>query len=974
MAALMLTASCSLPIIEDPHEQEQQQTETARLNLRLIKNTATKSSISPGEDKVNGICVMAYQKSDGKLISVQTDKSADGIDMELTKGDYNIYVVANMDGFEAPSDEKDMEAACYEIDSFSDMSKGLPMCWKGSATMKAGQVTTVSAQLSRLVSKVEFKVEMGVLEGLSITSVQLKQGAGYIRPFMAGGSRIMSENETRDGDYATGEDIRKLMAGESICFYVTENCQGKLLEGNVDPWMKIPYEIKEASGICTYIEMTGKWNEDAFYEGTITYRFYLGEDAVTDFNVKRNTIQNLTLYLEEDSFDKISWKIDTSKMEVVQWEAVTSFSNNFHTPDDFYVTENILMEFSLDGKGQKYWEKLDNDFSLIGKDSQGNTIITFKDARDIGEGRFEALGTCIAAGDYEILMVNNGGGQVEYVLGSGTVHVPKIVASYDDIFTDNPVEAFTKETDFTINGSQADICLYLTDNDGYNLNQGHFYGCDFSLCEWNTGILNDTFGHDLCEKAIIQTSYGECMDDSYAVRYRIIFENDGKNKEWNRQLTESLGKGMIRLVYEESFSGAKGSHGLGLYCDPISITLKEMPTNQYIYARTEFMYIVNNPSNLPIVIRGLKLNSMRTDVAIDSEVIPILCEPIEGYLESNPLVVSRMPDTFCSLESGSSSYSFTYDKKTAYAAADNGISQSDIPHQTAMFHTFDVRFHYDSAGWGPTINGSYNFNTLIYGSNYGAYMNSGMIFYCYNNSLHLFDSNNGKKTDFRNCGELLSQDAINNFNNIAELTLSIGEDNEIIAQSSRDIELDITISGYLKGHTRCVSLNESTYKVWGQHFESGHRFSRKRNVIVSPDPSIIDDNTIAESFERLREQEYYSKLDADDPEDFRSNDGKSTTIREYLKPYELELEIKVTSPDGIPVAIKGFSGKAEYEFKLEECVTWKLSKSQNVTMVPSAHTGFDSAIGGNSGSVYAAQSVILAPKVTYNTQNIYYLK
>lgn len=971
VAALLLTTSCSLPFFEDQDEHEPQQTETARLNLRLIKNSATKSSISPGEDTVNGICVMAYQKSDGRLMAVQTDKTAEGIDMELTKGEYNIYITANMDGFEAPSDEKDMETACYEMDSFSDLSQGLPMCWKGSATMKAGEVTTVSAQLSRLVSKVKFKVEMGILEGLDITSVRVRQGAGHIRPFMTGGNMMKSAEEAMDGDYATEEDIRALMSGESICFYVTENCQGRLLEGNKDPWLKVPYEIGDASELCTYIEMEGKWNEDAFYEGTVTYRFFLGEDAVTDFNVKRNTIHNLTLYLEENSFDKISWKIDTSHMDIVQWEAVSSFRNNFHTPDNFYVTENILMEFSLDEKGQKYWEKHDYAFTLIGKDSQGNTLITFKDARDLGEGRFEVMGTCIAAGDYDILMINNKGGQTEYVLGSGTVHVPKIAASYDDMFTDTPVDAFTNETEFKINGSHADICLYLTDNDGCNLNQGHFYGCDLSLCRWNTNVLNDTFGHELGEETIIETSYGECMDDSYAVRYRIIFENEGKNKEWNRKLTESLGKGVIQLAYEESFSGAKGSHSLGLYCDPISITLMEMPAKESIYANTEFMYVVDNPSNIPLVIRGLKLSSMSTDVAIGSNLLPVLCEPIEGYKETKPLVVSRMPDTICSSEN-EAAYSFTYDRKTAYAAADNGIKQHNIPNPTAIFHTFDVRFQHN-ASWVPTINCRYNLNSMIYGYNQAEYINCGMIFYFYNSSHQLYDSNNGKTTDFRDCGNLLGQDAINCFNNIAEVSLSINEYNQLVAKSSRNIDLDITVSGYLKGHTRCVSLNESTHEVWGHHFESGHRFSRKQRITLSDNPTVIDGNAIAESFERIREQEYYSKLDADDPEDFRSNDGKSTTIREYLKPYELELDITITSPDGTPVAIKEFDGTTEYEFCLNECVTWELSNSQNVTMVPSAYTGFDSAIEGNSGNIYSAQTINLTPKVTYNTQGIYYL-
>ena len=972
VAALLLAASCSISIIEAPDDHEPQQTETARLNLRLIKNSATKSSISPGEDTVNEVCVMAYQKSDGRLMAEQTCKTADGIDMELAKGEYNIYVTANMDGFEAPSDERDMESACYEMDSYSDLSKGLPMCWKGSATMKAGEVTTVSAQLSRLVSKVEFKVEMGVLEGLDITSVRVRQGAGHIRPFMTGGSRMLSAEEAMDGDHASEEDIRRLMSGESICFYVTENCQGKLLEGNEDPWLKVPYEIGDASKLCTYIEMEGKWNEDAFYEGTVTYRFFLGEDAVTDFNVKRNTIHNLTLYLEEDSFDKISWKIDASQMDIVQWEAVSSFWNNFHTPDNFYVTENILIEFALDQKGQRYWKKLGNTFRLEARDNQGNTIIRFQRPRDMGDGKWQAIGTCIRDGNFDVMMINTETEEIEYILGSGSVHIPEIVASYADLFMDKQVDEFIKETEFTINGSCMDICLYLTDIDGLNLNQGHFYGCDLSLCNWETGIINEAFGHDLFDKADIETFYGECMDDSYAVRYRISFPNEGKDKTWNRMLTESLGKGVIRLSYEETFSGAKGNHYLSLYCDPVSITFMDLPPKELIYARTEFMYVINNPSKLPLMIQGLKLNTMRTDVGVDSDLMPILCSPIEDYTLSAPLLVTRMPYTFCSLESNAS-YSFTYNKQTAYAAADCGISEYKIPHQTAMFHIFDISLAYATTGWGPTINGSYSLDTTIYGDNYGAYMNCGVIFHSYGKTREIFDSKNGKKADFNECGELLSQDAVNAFNDIVEVTLNLDENNQLIARATREIPLDISISGFLKGHTRCVSADESTYNIWGQYFDSGHRFRNTQRITVGLTPTAVDGHAIADSFERIREQEYYSKLNADDPDDFYINDGKSTTFREYLKPYALELDISITSPDGIPVALKGFSGQAIYKFTLPDSVTWKIGASQIVTMVPSAFAGFDSYIPNCPGSEFVAETVRLTPKVSFNTQNIWYM-
>ena len=965
----LITAACTAPFIDNPQEPEDIPEDKARLNLRLLQKTPIKSSISPEETSVDGFQVMAYRKSDGKLITVYNGENVEDIILEFSPGEYNLYVTANMPGFEAPTEEADIESACYVIRSVSNMENSLPMCWNGSVSLKAGETTTVSAQLSRLVSKVGLQIDMGVLEGLDIVSVQMKQAAGHIRPFMAEGSRILSSDESIDGDYATEEDIRTLMDGDIMYFYVTENCQGELLEDNTNPWDKIPERLGDISSLCTYIEMTGKWNDEAFYEGNVIYRFYLGENATTDFSIKRNSIYNLTLYLDEESLNKMSWKIDTSKMEIIRWNVSASLYNNFHTPDNFYMTENILVEFSLDEKGQRYWNKYDNAFRLEGQDSQGRTLIRFMNPFSLGDGRYEALGTCIDAGEYDIMMINDKTGKAEYILGSGTVHRPDIVAGYDDLFTDNPVDAFPKETEFTINGDHMDICLYLTDNEGFNLNQGHFYGCDLSLCQWKVDITNSAFGHNLTEGAEIELSYGECMNDSYAVRYRINFPNEGKDKEWNKMLTESLGKGVIRLEYEDTFSGAKGSHPLGLYCNPISITFQPMRNSEYYKAQTEFMYVVDNTSNLPILIRGLKLNTLKDVNSLTAGHLPILCSPINNYNMDSPLLVSRMPYTVCSLESDAA-YSFTYNNKRAYAAADCGILQKDIKEQTSMFHTFDIRLAYETTGWAPTITGNYNLEDISYGSS--AAMNCGVIFHSYNNTRELYDSKNGTVVDFMECGDLLNQKSISEFNEIVEVALSIDENNELIATSSREIPLDISISGFLKGHTRCVSINESTYKVWGEYFENGHLFKKSQRITVGENPVAVDGKSIADSFERLREHEYYSKVNAENPDDFRIDDGKSTTLREYLKPFALELEITITSPDGIPVALTSFSGSAIYDFMLTERVTWKLSKYNSATIIPSTYNGFDRDTGYR-GNDFDAETVVLTPTVKYNTQNIYYM-
>lgn len=975
LAFSSIVASC-YTILPEMHDASQESTGTAMLNLRITGNGVTRSSISPDEDFIEDICVMAYSREDGRLASMQTGSSPEDIGLELKQGTYNIYVTANMGTFDAPADESEIGNALHAIDSFEDMGNALPMCWKGKAELQAGENSTVYASLSRLVSKVSFKVETGVLEGLEITSVRLCQGAGHIRPFMEGGSRILSEDEALDGDYATDEDIRSLMDGYPMYFYATENCQGALLADNDDPWTKVPDSIGDKAGLCTYLEMKGKWSDAADYEGTVTYRFYLGEDATGNFDIRRNSLHDLTLYLDEESFDRISWKIDTSQMEPSVWEVWADLDDNFHSNGEFYVTENICITFGFDERGKKYWDRRDNAFTLAGLDFNGNEIIRFNSLTDLGDGRFSASGSCIKAGSCDIVMINTENGRIECCLTKSRVSAPGIVAGQKGTYTSDTVEGFEEETEFMVNGWSHEICLYLTDSKGYNLNQRHFYGCDFSICNWDIDILNTVTGESLSDMVNIECFPGQTGSDSYAVRYRLSFLNDGKDSSWNRRLTESLGQSMLAFRWKENTSGTEGEHWMGLYCYEIDITLKPVPDNQKFMMGTEFMYAVDNPSNLPVRIRGLKMNSM-TGVPSRPDVRPVICNPISGHTGKDPLLISAMPYTLCSLEEGSA-FSVVIDGQRCYAADDNGIWQEEVPAQKAMFHTFEAELAYGSGSWTP----EFIWKTDLYDSEahksiYGkdGFMNCGTILHAYGGTSNAFDGNNGISTDFTGYGAMLDEESVGRFHETVIVDFSINDKNEITATASREVDLHISVSGSLKGHIRCATIQDPFFTVWGHYFTHSQDFSSSRTVKLGTSPVAIDGSVLADSFEDMRAIEYYSTYDAWDIEDFRDPTRK-LIIREYLKPYDIDLDINITSPDGIPVAVR-FSGSAKYDYRISDPVTWPSGLLSYVTMVPSSYSGFDDRLDDDdcpAGALFKAEFLYLQPNVTFgNTRKIYYM-
>ena len=976
LAALsVLLFSCTAILVE-PEEDPSTASETAMMRIRISKSGNVKSSISPDENIIENLCVMAYSQEDGRLAYMQTGRSAEEIEMEMRSGVYNIYVTANMGAFDAPTQEKDIQNASYSIESLSDIAGRLPMCWKGKTEIKAGTNTTVYASLSRLVSKVGFSIETGILDGLKITSVKVCQGAGKLRPFMEGGSRILSADEAIDGDRASNEDIRLLAEGKEMYFYVTENCQGELLPDNDDPWSKVPESIGDISDLCTYIEMEGEWEEGADYEGSVTYRFYLGEDASKNFDIRRNSIQSLTLYLKEESFDKISWKIDASRMESVDWNVTSDMRDNFHEKDDFYVTENICIDFTLDDKAQKYWKKRDYSFSLAGVDYEGNEIVRFGVSQNLGKGKFRAIGTCIGQGDFDVLMINSETEAVEYVLDYGTVHMPMIIAGEEGLYADRRVQGFDKEISMTINGDDLEIYLYLTDRDGYNLNQGHYYGCDFSICDWKLEIPNSYFGHDLAYNASLEATAGDSGSDGYAMGYRLKLSNEGTDSAWNKALTESLGSGKLQVRFTEQTSGASSRHSLGLYALPVEITFRPVPDNKRDYMGTEFMYMIDNGSNIPLKIRGLKLNSMNREPD-HSEMRTILCDEIPWHTCEMPLFVSKMPYTICSLESDASK-SVIIDGKRCYAAAEGGIRQRDIPDQIAMFHTFELGYvHSDEAPIGEFIGNTDFYDTEAHLATYGqnGYHNCGIIIHAENGGrANIFDRNNGARVDFRQYGDIMEKDFIKRFHNTVEVSLSVNEKNEITATASEAIDLDISISGSMRGHIRCVSVQDPFNTIWGQYFTYTQNFSNRISGRIGQEPVVIDSGALVRAFAQMREQKYYSVQDAWKTDEFRNPTTLIGTVREYLKPEYVYLTFDITSSDSTPVSVS-FSGAIEYDYKTSNPVSWPTGIGSYAQIIPSSYSGYDSKLrddGCPPGSVFKAELLRLEPYISYsNSQGLY---
>ncbi len=292
--------------------------ETVSVQFALSMADLTKGSVAAAESKIYCLDIFLYR--DGVLAdqAFVTSLSSNKTTMELIAGyTYNVYALANVWNVEAPTREEDLETMEIVCESMADLEgDGVPFVASATLTCSSETTNSVILRLVRLISKVSFSFDGSALQGFTVNSVRVCQSASNVFPFAEKSAATM----VMDGDYASASDIEAVNNGEEVSFYVLENCQGTLLAGNTDPWAKVPDNIPEKKDVCTYVEVAGEFDGSGGVSGEVLYRFFLGQDDLTNFDVIRNTACSVSLTATEDGLDETSWKIDNSSLVVGEVE------------------------------------------------------------------------------------------------------------------------------------------------------------------------------------------------------------------------------------------------------------------------------------------------------------------------------------------------------------------------------------------------------------------------------------------------------------------------------------------------------------------------------------------------------------------------------------------------------------------------------------------------------------------------------
>lgn len=278
-------------------------------------------------DKITNLNVFVYH--DGKLLSECCRYFEDMSSLMLAfppgMNDFNIYMVGNVGAVQAPAEESALgELRCLSVCSRDFETMGFPVAGKSECYRKGD---LAHFKVKRLVGRYDIKMQVSAKSAeYVVKDVRVRNCPVDIYPFGMGKPASVFECQCQPGDCVCGDrltesDLARLNGGDTVSLYFLENMQGVLLPGNIDRRKKIPcsVELVEAglADRCTYLEITADVTTPAARYRDGKYRFYLGQDQITDFSIKRNTLCRVTLDFTQNMVCVEDWRIEVDAPEVV---------------------------------------------------------------------------------------------------------------------------------------------------------------------------------------------------------------------------------------------------------------------------------------------------------------------------------------------------------------------------------------------------------------------------------------------------------------------------------------------------------------------------------------------------------------------------------------------------------------------------------------------------------------------------------
>lgn len=315
LPALLLAPACHNPV--NPAEGET--TAPLLLSVHILDESGhTRGVIDADEAELNNLNIFIYDESAGLIHSSGYFTAFDNICFDnLIEGrTYRMLALANTGRKSAPGRLRDALEMAVATEDCAALATGLPMADGATFVFGAqGDGYALDITLSRLLARYALRLDLSRMQGhLTLRSVRLHNAAARVRPWKEASKA--GADEVCDGDSLRTGELSRLMAGDTVRLLAPENCQGDLLEDNDSPWGKVPSNLDGQEACCTYLEVCASYEYEGYTVNGLSYRFYLGEDNVRNFDIRRNTSYLVTLALTDtNTVVASSWKVEREGVE-----------------------------------------------------------------------------------------------------------------------------------------------------------------------------------------------------------------------------------------------------------------------------------------------------------------------------------------------------------------------------------------------------------------------------------------------------------------------------------------------------------------------------------------------------------------------------------------------------------------------------------------------------------------------------------
>lgn len=277
--------------------------------------------------KISDLNVFVYH--DGKLLKdccrYFDDMSKLMLAFPYSENEFDLYMLANVGRVEAPALEDNLRGIRCDVDTYDTFrTKGFPAA---AVFLSYRKGTHAHFKLKRLVGQYDIRMRAAAeCAEYRVKDVRVHNAARDVYPFSDDAKAVSfvcsaSAGGCSCGDVLTADDIQRLNSGATVSLFVLENLQGVLLPDNDDRRKKIPSTLELVqeglSERCTYIEITADVRTPVSTYTDGKYRFYLGQDELTDFSIVRNTLYDVTLDFTQNMVNEEEWRIDVDKPDVV---------------------------------------------------------------------------------------------------------------------------------------------------------------------------------------------------------------------------------------------------------------------------------------------------------------------------------------------------------------------------------------------------------------------------------------------------------------------------------------------------------------------------------------------------------------------------------------------------------------------------------------------------------------------------------